>query len=163
MKGIEKFPHLGHSRVEGELEARTSLNLENRRGITHAHWVQTVRLRGRRMSAPGARLCRRSTAMVRPARPREELRDGEYNMVRRHAAELMCITSSPGRWKTWSKSTSYTRFAGSVLEEYLYRSPKRAAEMINERMALAAERVVRGRGLRQSRPGNSVSETVSQY
>ena len=29
----------------------------------------------------------------------------------------------------------YMRFAGSVLEEYLYRSPKRVAEMINERMA----------------------------
>ena len=35
----------------------------------------------------------------------------------------------------------YTRFAGSVLEEYLYRSPKNAAEMIYQRMALAAERV----------------------
>ena len=33
------------------------------------------------------------------------------------------------------------RFAGSVLEEYLYRSRKRAAEMIKERMALAVERV----------------------
>jgi hypothetical protein len=49
----------------------------------------------------------------------------------------MCITSS----RTWSPSTSYTRFAGSVLEEYLYRSRKRAAEMIKERMALAVERV----------------------
>jgi hypothetical protein len=29
------------------------------------------------------------------------------------------------------------RFAGSVLEEYLYSSPKRVAEMNNERMALA--------------------------
>jgi hypothetical protein len=27
------------------------------------------------------------------------------------------------------------RFAGSVLKEYLYRSPKRVAEIINERMA----------------------------
>jgi hypothetical protein len=82
---------------------------------------------------------------------------GTPHMVRRHAAEL-CESrpsptparsgsslrrpkSSPGRWETGSPSTRYTRFAGSVFEEYLYRSPKRAAEMINERMALAAERV----------------------
>jgi len=106
---------------------------------------------------------------------------GTPHMVRRHAAELCESrpsptparsgsslrrpTSSPGRWETESPSTSYTRFAGSVFEEYLDRSPKkgRRDDQREDGPRRRAGLRVRGRGLRQSRPGNTVSETVSQY
>jgi hypothetical protein len=55
------------------------------------------------------------------------------------------------------------RFTGSVLKEYLYRSPKRVAEIITTRGWPLRRAGVLDRGLRQSCPGNSVSETVSQY